>query len=200
MNDELSGQLAGPGWQIPDYAQRAIWLETESGVVRTEGPRGLFTLAAPAEWLTVRFGHAAGPALTRLRWHPDNLEWDGKARVAGVIEALHLTGRTVPGVTIGVLHLIGQPLSIAALPYPSPDERTGDVYHLPEVVPLAGLIDETLTTWLVGEDSPLMGLVHDAFSNGVRVWFTGELAEEDSGWERFFALPLLLETVTLFAT
>ncbi|HEX2622038.1 MAG TPA: hypothetical protein VHL11_17900 [Phototrophicaceae bacterium] len=200
MNDELTGQLAAPDWQIPAYAQKALWLETDSGIYRTEGSQGLFQLDAPAQWVTVRWGHKAGPALVRLRWQPDSLDWDGTIRLGGMLDSLHLTGLAALEEVVAVLHLVGRPLQAEATPYPQPEDRQRAVYEPPDfLTSLADEIEDSGTTWLVSEDSPLMSLSHDALMNGLRVWFGGSLAEDNSGWEQFFALPLLLEEVTLFA-
>ena len=64
---------------------------------------------------------------------------------------------------------------------------------------LADDVTESATTWLVGEESPLMSFAHDALLNGLRLWLIGKLAEEESGWDRFFGLPLMLESITVFA-
>jgi hypothetical protein len=197
MNDELTGQL---GSDLPLYAQSSLWLETESGVVQTEGESGLFELDAPARLLTLRWGHKTGPALAHLQWQIDNLNWDGNVRIGGMVEAIHLT--ELPGLetTIVVVHLSGRPLKASALPYGSPSQRNRMSYEPPDFLEsLVEDVDETTTTWLVGDDSPLYGLVHDAMLNNLRVWFTGRLAEDGSGWDKLFALPLLLETVTLLA-
>lgn len=197
MNDELTGQLGG---DIPEYAQSSLWLETESGVYQTEGESGLFELDASARMLTLRWGHESGPALAQLNWQIDNLQWNGVIQIGGMIEAIHLTDLPGMDTSIIVIHLTGRPLKAAAFPYASPAQRNTASYDSPDFLDsLVEDVDDTTTTWLVGDDSPLYALVHDAMLNNLRVWFTGQLAEDGSGWEKLFALPLLLETVTLFA-
>lgn len=197
MNDELTGQL---GRIIPEYAQTALWLETDSGAVQTEGETGLFQLDVPAPALTLRWGHKAGPALARLKWQIDTLNWDGAVRVGGMVEAIHLTALPALDTTIGVIHLTGRPLRMDAVAYPIASQRHTASYSPPDFLDsIVEDVEDSTTTWLVGDDSPLMSLAHDALTNNLRVWFTGQLAENDSGWEQMFALPLLLETVTLFA-
>ncbi|MBC8099445.1 MAG: hypothetical protein H7Y11_08375 [Armatimonadetes bacterium] len=200
MNDELSGQLASRTWQIPAYAQTSLWIETDAGVCRAEGARGDFTLPAPAEWVTVRWGHEAGPALAHLRWQPDALHWDGVIRVGGAIEALHLMGLPVMETNLVVMHVVGKPQEPGVTAFPAAQVRATDRYHAPDFIDaLPSGLDETTTTWLIAEDSPLMSMTENAFLNGLRLWVSGQLAPDNSGWEALFALPLLLETVTLFA-
>ena len=58
---------------------------------------------------------------------------------------------------------------------------------------------ETVTTWLVSEESSLASVAQEAMTSGLRLYFFGSLAEEAGGWHRRFALPLLLESATVFA-
>jgi hypothetical protein len=197
MNDELSGQL---GWKIPDYAQGALWLETESGLFRVEGETGLFALAAPTQALTLRWGNEAGPALAHLKWKADNLKWNGVVRLGGMVEALHLMELPAMETSIAVIHFTGRPLRSDALPYAPPKQRQKASYTPPDFLEsLEEAVEDTTTTWLVGDDSPLFSLAQDALTNKLRLWVSGRLAEASSGWETLFALPLLLESVTLFA-
>src|SRR3954471_4373088 len=115
MNDQLSGQL---GWPIPVYARNLLWLESGAGVCKLEGAQGLFTLDAPAQVLTLRWGSAQGPALTQLRWHADSLEWDGSVRVGGYVDAMHSTELDDLPAPITILHLGGQPLKPEISAYP----------------------------------------------------------------------------------
>jgi hypothetical protein len=198
MNDELSGQLTSPGYRLPTYAQRHLWLEAEAGVAHLEGERGLFALPAPAERLILRYGHEAGAVLAALRWSADTLDWDGVVRLGGFVDALHMAEVAGFG-AVGLLFLGGQPLQPQALVGMPASRRAADEYAPPDYFgAVDDTVDETTTTWLVSEDSPLLTLAQDALMNRLRVWFTGRLAAHQSGWERHFALPLLLETVTLF--
>lgn len=199
MNDELSGQLTAASWRIPEYARSALWIETDSDSVQTEGERGLFELNTPAQELVVRYGHEAGPALALLRWQPDSLEWDGTVRVGGFVDALHLA--EYPGLgAVGILHLGGQPLKPdVSMEHSGAQRLNAHTYEPPDF--FAGAADElteTTTTWLIGDDSPLLTLAQDALMNKLRVWFSGRLAAHKSGWDKHFALPLLLESVMLF--
>src|SRR5688572_16967450 len=89
MNDTRTGQLTTQ-WTIPTFARSSLWLETESGCVQAEGPRGLFTLPAPAEQLILRWGGAEGSVLASLRWQTDSLDWNGQVRLGGMVEATHM--------------------------------------------------------------------------------------------------------------
>ncbi len=196
MNDERSGQLTST-WPIPAYAQGLLWLETESGAVRTEGEHGLFQLNAPSPVVIVRWGGASGPALAQLRWRADSLAWDGSVRVGGFVDALHLTDQPHP---LAVLSVGGQPLKYDTVPYPGAGERPRVPYTAPAFGDgLAQEVEEALTTWLAPDDSPLLGLAQDALVSKLRVYCFGRLADEDGGWHAHFALPILLEGMTLFA-
>jgi hypothetical protein len=196
MNDERTSQLAA-NWLLPPYAREMLWVESESGIVQTEGAQGLFQLTAPAQWVVVRWGGAQGPALAQLRWRADSLEWDGAVRIGGFVDAMHLTGEPYP---IAVLQVGGQPLSYETSPYPGADQRAHVPYAAPSFADgLADEVEEGLTTWLAPDESPLLALAQDALVSKLRVYCFGHLADEDGHWHHYFALPVLLEAMTLFA-
>ncbi|HLV35643.1 MAG TPA: hypothetical protein VKY59_11040 [Spirillospora sp.] len=200
MNDERSGQLTAEHWRIPEYALDSLWLETESETLQTAGAVGLFELIVPAQRLTLRWGGERGPALARLRWQPDNLQWDGSVRVGGFVDALHLTTLERSDAGVAVIFIGGQPLKPDTRPFPDPHGR----HHVPYPVPnfedgIADDVAEDVTTWLAPEDSPLVTLAQDAMMNKLRVYCFGHLAPPAGGWHWHFALPIVLDSLTLFA-
>lgn len=198
MNDELRGQLTAD-WLIPDYAQGALWLQTEWDHIRVEGEHGLFALSSPAPLLTLRWGGIQGPALARLPWKADNLAWDGSVGVGGYVDALHrMQIRNTP---VAVLCMGGQPLKPTTTPYPDNRAR----FHLPYTKPdfhagLAVELPESMTTWLVVGDTSLMTIAQSAMIHNLRMHLWGRLADGDEGWDDYFALPLVLKGATVFAT
>lgn len=199
MNDELSGQLT-QAWTIPAYARDMLWLEGAGEVVQARGPRGDFALEAPSPVITVRWGGAAGPALTQLRWQVDTLEWDGSVRIGGFVDALHITEQLGLPDALTVLHIGGQPLKPDAHPYPAYPTRKQVPYAPPSFFDaLADDVDESVTTWMALSDSPVLVLAQDALVNKLRVACYGSLAEDAAGWHDAFALPIILEAMSLFA-
>ncbi len=197
MNDQLSGQL---GWTIPAYARGLLWLESEAGAVKVEGMQGLFTLEAPAQVLTLRWGGATGPALAQLRWRADSLDWDGSVRIGGYIDAMHFTELDDLPAPITILHLGGQPLKPGIGAYPDRTARRDVPYRVPSFFDgIADAVGETVTTWMAFEDSPALTLAQDALVSKLGVYCFGRLAEGDAGWHEHFALPIALEGMTLFA-
>lgn len=199
MNDETTGQLT-TDWRIPDYAQNNLWLDTEAESIRLVGEHGSFMLTMPAQRLILRWGSADGPALAVLRWQVDTLDWDGSVKIGGYVDALHLTELPDSRVPIGVVGVGGQPLHPTTVPYPTAAMRKSAVYTPPDY--FAGVdetLDEASLMWLVGEDSPLLAMAENALLNKLRVWCFGQLADADGGWDDHFALPLLLESMTVFA-
>ncbi len=199
MNDQLNGQLTD-SWVIPTYARELLWVETDSGCVRTEGKTGLFTLPAPADVVTIRWGGEGGAVLARLSWRADSLGWDGAVRVGGFIDSMHITEiDALKDSALVVLHVGGQPLKPTAAPYPDARQRRRSPYARPDYYEgIDDSLDETHTTWILLDDSPLVMLAQDALVSKLRVWCFGRLAANESGWGAFLALPLLLEGITLF--
>jgi hypothetical protein len=112
------------------------------------------------------------------------------------VDTLHLTGEPYP---VAVLSVGGQPLRYDAVPYLSAGERTRVPYAAPSFADgLAEEVEEGLTTWLTPDDSPLLTLAQDALVSKLRVYCFGRLAEKDGGWHEHFALPILLEAMTVF--
>ena len=199
MNDGLSGQLTS-SWTIPAYAQPMLWLTTEADAVRVEGAHGLFTLTAPADALTLRWGGADGAALAQFRWQVDTLEWDGAVRVGGFIDAMHIT--TIPQLPapIVVLHVGGQPLKPGVKPFPALADRARTPYSIPAWDDgIEDAIDEGVTTWMAFDEDPALTLAQDALVSKLRVYCFGRLAGQRDGWHEHFALPIALEGMTLFA-
>src|SRR5689334_10339166 len=109
MNDSRTGQLTS-GWTIPPYAREYLWLDTESGSVKAEGEHGIFTLESPADVVTLRWGSEGRAALTQLAWRADTLDWDGTARIGGMVEAIHITELPGMKLSVGIVHFEGQPV------------------------------------------------------------------------------------------
>lgn len=197
MNDQLSGQLSTT-WNIPEYARDMLWLETDAGFARAEGLYGLFTLPAPAEILTLRWGGETGPALAQLRWQVDSLRWDGAVRVGGFVDSMHLTDLPRMPEPVVVLTVGGQPLKPSSAAFPTADQRRRVPYPPPDFFAgIADEVDEGITTWVSFEGSAPLALAQDALVSKMHVFCFGHLAE--TAWQDYFALPIILEGMTLFA-
>jgi hypothetical protein len=201
MNDEHSAQLTYR-WRIPTYAQRHLWVTSyEQGVqtnaVQTQGEYGLFTLTTPATVLTVRWGNAEGAPLAQLAWRTDCLEWDGAVRLGGYFDALHIT--QADDLALGVVLMGAHPLKPGVGVYPTAGARAKAPYSFPAATDIDDSLPEQLVTWLVGDESLLFNTAQDAMNAKLRVYAFGRLADEGNNFHKRFALPLLLEALTLFA-
>lgn len=200
MNDALAGQLTSQ-WEIPDYAQNHLWLSGTSGSAQCQGKHGLFQLSAPESVLTLRWGHADGATLTQLTWQADTLGWDGSVRLGGMVEALHMTSLPHAGLDLAIVYFSGQPLLPKTRPFPDASQRQVTHFDVPSWYD--GIDDEpspTVVTLLAPEESALVTAAQDAMTGKIPVHIYGQLATEAQGLHNFFALPILWDAVTLFAS
>lgn len=199
MNDDLAGQLTSD-WQIPEYAQGRLWLDSEAGSAQCEGSNGLFTLDAPAQVLTLRWNSDSGVPLTQLPWQIDNLHWDGSVRLGGIVEAVHLTQLPNVDFPMAIVMFSGQALHPETRPYPDVSQRGVDVFAMPDY--LEGVDDEMppMTVPLITfADSPLVNIAQESLMQHNPLHVYGSLDRSESHWHEFFALPIIWESVTVFA-
>jgi hypothetical protein len=170
--------------------------------VQARGEHGEFALRHPAEVVTLRWGGAEGSALARLKWRADSLGWDGRIGIGGYVDTLHMTAIDSDDGQIGlvVLSIGGMPLQPSAAPFPDASQRRAVPYPFPGFRErLCEDIEETVTTWIALADSPTLVLAQDALVSKLRVYAFGHLADADSTWDRALALPLMLDSMTIFA-
>jgi hypothetical protein len=184
-------------WKIPTYAQPHLKITTDTGdQFPVTGEHGEFTVEHTPTTVTVCWG---GAPLTQLVWKSGALDWDGTVRVGGFVTAIHMTELPAIDMPLAIITMEAYPLKPSVVPFLSPQERNSQPYTPPDC--LEGIDDETeegVTTWIAEIESPLTGVLQDAMSQGHRVYAFGQLASEAQGWHQFFALPILLESVTTF--
>lgn len=200
MNDERSTQLAQGCWSIPRYAQAALWVQAEHGeCVQAEGPLGLLSFSAPASQLALRWGSARGPILRLLAWQSDSLGWRGEVRVGGLLETIHYAAWDDDEALLACLSVSGQPLWPRLTPFWGAEQRATppsmpDFYEgFPQEE------DLQMTTWLVPGDSPFLPTLETALSQQTPLYLFGHLAQDGTPWPAHFALPIVLEAMTLFS-
>lgn len=199
MNDARTAQLTSD-YKIPIFAQDRLWLDTETGSAKCAGEKGLFELEAPAQTLTLRWNGDEGVPLTQLSWQADNLAWDGSIRLGGIVEALHLTQLPDVEYPMAIIFLSAQALKPEARPYPDASLRI--LSRFPDINYIDGVDDshEPLTVPLITfADSPLVAIAQESLSQHNPLHIFGSLAAEIDNWHEHFALPLVWESVTVFA-
>ncbi|MEM6527666.1 MAG: hypothetical protein AAF653_05190 [Chloroflexota bacterium] len=197
MNDELSAQLTRIGYRIPTYLQPHLMIVTEHDTLKTEGEPGLFQLNVPAPQLDLYAGGEDGVLLRRLRWQPDTLEWDGSVNIAGSVDSLTIV--EINGLPLTVLSVVGVPLLPDVTPYATATARQNMEMVPPAFEDGAIQTEEAFYTFLAPEDSPLVTLAENALMNRLRLWLYGTVAADETGWGEHFAVPVVLESATLFA-
>lgn len=199
MNDDRTAQLSS-SWPVPVYAREMLWVEGSGAAVQSFGEHGFFTLEAPVPVITVRWGAPDGPALVSLRWQPDSLDWDGTAAVGGYVDTLHITNIAGLEDAVAVLTLGAQPLLPSTEPYLAARRRSKVPYAVPAFQDgLNADIEESVQTWITYAEGPLAAIAQDALVSKLRVYAFGRLAEDRGAWHKRFALPVLMESLTLFA-
>ncbi|MGB7340170.1 MAG: hypothetical protein WBC91_14835 [Phototrophicaceae bacterium] len=199
MNDDLAGQLTSD-WLIPDYAKGRLWLDSDAGSARCDGMYGLFELQAPTQVVTVRWNSDTGIPLTQLQWQIDNLHWDGSVRLGGLVESVHLTEIKGIDFPMAIVAFSGQPLRPTTSPYADAGERHMASLPVPDY--LEGVDDEIepmIVPLITFADSPLVAIAQDALVQKHPLHIYGTLDNSDSAWHEFFALPIIWESVTVFA-
>ena len=186
-------------WRIPSYAQAMIWAKNEIDAAQAEGNQGTVTMQVDKSPITLHWGGPQGPAITQIKWQPQDLQWDGSIRIGGMVDAIHLSA--FPGIeeAIAVVHIGGQPLLPDTVAFAKGSQRQAIPYADPEW--MEGIDSEVAfgyTTWLVGEDSPLYAVIYDALSSKMPIHAYGLLPSVTQGWHQQLALPILLQSVTVF--
>jgi hypothetical protein len=200
MNDETRNQLTSPEiWQIPAYAQDMLYVDSVSGTTKAFGGTGEFELITPSPYVTVYWRDVhQGTPLAHLDWKADSLEWDGQIRIGGYVDAVHMTNPNDDSQSVVIFHLGGQPLLPHTEPYPSATDRRTKFIKADFHAGLSVNTPDGFSTWIIGKDSPLARVAYDSMLNNFRLHCFGRLAGEGSGWDTVCALPIVLESLTVF--
>lgn len=196
MNDEHAGQLSAD-WRIPAYAQGKLWLAGEAGSAMCEGDSGLFELPVPEPILSLRWGSDEGAVLRQFRWQADSLGWRGDFRMGGMVEAIHMMQLPGADFPLVVALFSAQPLMPDVTPFP---DLMKPYYDPPDWY--EGIDDEiepALVTLIAPEESSLASVAQDAMMNKIPLHVYGTLASDEQGFHHIVPLPLMWESVTLFA-
>jgi hypothetical protein len=199
MNDETRNQLTSPEiWTIPAYAQDMLYVDSISGSTKAYGATGEFELIARSDDVTVYWQDIQqGVALAHLDWKADSLDWDGSVKIGGYIDAIHMTDLNSDQ-SVLIVELGGQPLLPSAKPHPIGKDRQ-TAWVKPEFhTALSTNTPNCFSTWIITRDSPLARVAYDSMLNNFRLHCFGRLAGDQTGWDDLCALPILLESLTVF--
>ena len=185
-------------YDIPVYAQPKLFVQSDAETVTVDGNQGQFQLTiAPSMMITLRWLDAAGAALYVFELQPESVAWDGRICVGGYIDAMHsyhAGGKD----WLTLLYLGGQPVQTADIPGSIRSQSILANHNLDFHQGLASHLHETVTTWLVPSESPLVAQAQAAMFRNARVHLFGELASDDDPAVNQFALPLRLNAMTVF--
>lgn len=200
MNDETRNQLTSPEiWQIPAYAQDMLYVDSISGTTKAFNATGDFELITASPYVTVYWHEVhRGTPLAHLNWKPDSLAWDGQIKIGGYVDAIHMTDTTDKNPSAVIFHLGGQPLLPTTEPFPGATDRKTNFIKTDFHSGLSVNTPDGFSTWIVAKDSPLARVAYDSMLNNFRLHCFGRLAGDGSGWDTLCALPILLESLTVF--
>jgi hypothetical protein len=183
---------------IPAYAQSKLFVQGDTETVSVIGNQGMYQFAtAPSVLLTLRWLDATGAALYVFEPQQESVAWDGQICVGGYIDAMH-SYHAGGDKWITLLYLGGQPVQSADIPGSIRSQAILSDHNSDFHRGLASHLHETVTTWLVGSQSPLVAQAQAAMFRNARVHLFGQLASDDDPMVTQFALPLRLKAMTIF--
>ena len=188
-----------PHWEIPSYVQNHLWVETETEVAQSTGMHGHISTTTSPNILLLRWGSATGAPLNQFSYQQGMVDWRGEVRLAGDPDSIHALELADLDITLAIILFSGQPLQAHTQPYPPASERAAlETYETDYWHGVNSDIPAGLTSWIADAESPLVSLLQEAMMNRHQVYVFGRLAPEHLGYHYRFALPILLEAVTVF--
>ena len=109
-----------------------------------------------------------------------------------------MTESTAENPAAVIFYLGGQPLLPNTEPYPSAQDRPHKFIKTDFHSALSVNAPDGFSTWIIPQDSPLARIAYDSMLNNFRLHCFGRLAGDGSGWDTLCALPILLESLTVF--
>lgn len=181
---------------LPAYAEGVLWLTSPPYFQQALPRQRTIELSTtPTIPLSLRWACADGAPLARWNALPETLSWNGKLRVGGHVDAAHFI--TLGELDLMIIEVLGNllPLSVKRLPELS-DLQAGFYMRDDET------IEDEQDYWyafILSLDDPKADFAHHALVNGSAVDLYGHLAEDEAGFQSLVGLPLLLDSLTLFA-
>lgn len=179
---------------VPAYAKNMLWITSGSEFQQRIPETMQATLPAAPDGLTLRWGTATG---SPLRYWPEttkNIIWNGHVRVSGHVDCTHLI--RVGKMDMLILEVRGSLLPLNKPRLPSLEDLRKAPY---EHDLFLENIEEAWYAFVLELDSPFADFTHHALINRQAVDCYGALAEESGGFHRLVGMPLLLESMTLYA-
>lgn len=179
--------------KLPDYAKDMLWI-TSGGDFQTQVPDNLqIEVDNPIHGLTLRWGTSEGSPMRHWPTVTKNIVWNGHVRVAGHVECLHLM--TFDELELLVVELRGSLLPMERPRFPSLEDLKKSPFE-------RDIFIESESAWysfLLEADNPMTDFVHHALVNGYSMDCYGKLADDASGFHHIIGMPMLLESLTLYA-
>lgn len=179
---------------VPLYAKNMLWMTSSAGFEQRLPESLQMTLPELSEGLTLRWGTAQGSPLRYWSDTTKNLIWNGHVRVNGHIDCSHLM--TLEHTEILILEIHGSLIPLDQPRMPSLEDLKKSPF---ERSPFLENIEEAWYAFVLELDSPFADFTHHALVNGQAIDCYGRLADEAAGFHRLVGLPLLLESLTLYA-
>jgi hypothetical protein len=185
-------------WQIPAYARNMLWVQAGESAAQASGPRGAFALDDPGGEITLAWGTADGPVLTRWPYMPagDVLGWTGSVGVGGFVERLHVLESH--GLEVLIAEIDGDVLPADYRRVPTlADYQAGDLQRRDDAD--IGATRAFTYTLLALADSVFAEYLHHAMVSELAIDCFTKLGPQEGLWHEIMGLPLLIEALSLLA-
>lgn len=179
--------------KLPNYAKDMLWM-TSGEDFQAQVPENLqVRLENLTTGLTLRWGTPNGSPLRHWTTVSKDIVWNGHVRVGGHVECLHVLSFDEADLLIVEIRGSLLPMNNPRLP------SLADLKQAPFERNVFTDFEEGWYAFITETDSPFADFLHHSLVNGQSLDCYGVLADEASGFHQIVGMPMLLESVTLYA-
>ncbi|NJL94665.1 MAG: hypothetical protein HC915_13550 [Anaerolineae bacterium] len=182
------------GFLLPSYTHDMLWLTAGEELRHKLTPSGVTITRLSEEMppFTLRWGHPGGSPLMQWSSTSGQLMWDGRLRMVGRVDSLHILAED----ELMIMEISGYLRDAQQPRLPSLQTLQTRLFQAsPMVIEPEG--DPAWYAFLMPLDSPLSDLAQQAFFNETSLECWGSLAHEAPGFHHLVGMPFILESLTV---